>query len=506
MVQNKNTVGHAADLTLARRVQFAVAAHIRHQYTDYDTLLRQVEWLEARRLVERTCIDYLLKWRGEDNTDDDELEEILQEVIVIDDEDAEHEEANNQIDDSSSVEFVTSMKLATDVDHAEASPPYHDALETQPDQPTESNRMAEKEHIDDQVKIRQKWREAKAQRKTARNMDSLVIDLTEEPTRSRFIRIGNDYFGLQAIEHTSLANHQHYEIAQLDPTAFRSADGSRFFNTTVRKPALDARLDPTVFKSADGSQFFDVTASKPVKPRAQRIEDRNDHVAPHANNMKFTSLVDYPLSPGTHSTSFVDVTEEDNARISKPRPTSVWSNWNKTIPGTDSNVAPTTKIASFSSVQENDQASPLRFFEVDTNSQPWDPARPAFRSFREAAQFHAGPDGNKAKEGTSTVESNAARNGKRKRTPVPKQMVPNTAQRRPRADKLDLSPHRKKLRTGDRDVAQDRDVEVRFESRPQPNTTGTGARSGKELGMMKDFVTLARGVESHGGPVFTMID
>ena len=161
---------------------------------------------------------------------------------------------------------------------------------------------------------------------------------------------------------------------------------------------------------------------------------------------------------------------------------------------------------SFSSVQGNDKASPLKFYDVDKNAQPWNPDRLVFRSFKEAAHFRAEHDRSNEDMGMSTVEPNPSRSGKRKRISMPTQVASNTAQRRPSADKLDLSPQRKKLRTGDRDVAQDTDLEVRFESRRQPNTTRTGAGSAKELGMMNDFVTLARGVEGHGGPVFTMIE
>jgi hypothetical protein len=455
--------------------------------------LRQVDWFEARRRVERSCIDLILRWRGEDNTDDDdELEEILQEVIVIDDEDAEHEEADEQIDDSSSVDFVTSMKLATDVDHAEASPPYHDALETQSDQPIESERLAEKEYTDGQAKIQQKWREAKAQRKTTRNMDSLVIDLTEEPTRSRFIRIGNDYFGLQAIEHASLANHQHYEIAQMDRTAFKSAHGNKFLEATASKPASSAQLDRTAFKSADGSRFFEATASKPsTRPRAPPTGARNNRVAPQANSVRFTSLVDHPSSPGTQATKFFDITGENT---SKPQPTSSRNHRNKTTG--DSIEARAAKTASFVSVQSNDQTSPVKFYDVDESAQPWDSDRLGFRSFNEAAKYQAEHDQGNAEAEPFTVKSSASGSGKRKRT----------AQRRVVADNLNPSPQRKKRRTGDRHVAQETDVEVHFESRPQRNTTGISAGSGEELGMIDDFVRSARIVEGHGGPAFTMID
>ncbi|KAK4644822.1 hypothetical protein QC761_308320 [Podospora bellae-mahoneyi] len=52
-------VGLAADITLSRRVQLAVLAHIRHNHTRYDKLLKETSWVNARKAVESLCLDYL---------------------------------------------------------------------------------------------------------------------------------------------------------------------------------------------------------------------------------------------------------------------------------------------------------------------------------------------------------------------------------------------------------------------------------------------------------------
>ena len=85
--QGKDRVGTAPELPLARRVQLAVVAHIRHVYTDYDLLLRTNDYLLARRKVEQPCLDVLTQWREDQEDDPDAMEEILREVIVIPDDD-----------------------------------------------------------------------------------------------------------------------------------------------------------------------------------------------------------------------------------------------------------------------------------------------------------------------------------------------------------------------------------------------------------------------------------
>ncbi|WAO83099.1 DUF2293 domain-containing protein [Fusarium falciforme] len=90
-------VGLSADITLARRVQLAVLAHIRHTHTRYDTLLRETTWQNARKVVEALCLDTLVKWRGDEESGRDQLDEILREVVVISD---SEEESGEETDDS----------------------------------------------------------------------------------------------------------------------------------------------------------------------------------------------------------------------------------------------------------------------------------------------------------------------------------------------------------------------------------------------------------------------
>ena len=84
--KGKGHVGTVANLSLVRRAQLAVIAHIRHTYTDYDALLKQVQYNEARRRVEKPCLDRLIRWRGDDH-DAEDMEDVLREVIVIPDDD-----------------------------------------------------------------------------------------------------------------------------------------------------------------------------------------------------------------------------------------------------------------------------------------------------------------------------------------------------------------------------------------------------------------------------------
>lgn len=75
----------ATELPLARRVQLAALAHIRHTHTRYDKLLRETTWANARKAVEQACLDVIVKWRGDEETGRDQLDEILREVIEISD-------------------------------------------------------------------------------------------------------------------------------------------------------------------------------------------------------------------------------------------------------------------------------------------------------------------------------------------------------------------------------------------------------------------------------------
>ncbi|KAF2494106.1 hypothetical protein BU16DRAFT_64519 [Lophium mytilinum] len=93
--QDEATVGNSEE-SLPRRVQLAVGAHIRHQYTDYDKLLRQsVRRPVARQIVEEICVKIMVNWRGEDP---EQMEEVFREVIILDDDDEEDGDrhVNNQ--------------------------------------------------------------------------------------------------------------------------------------------------------------------------------------------------------------------------------------------------------------------------------------------------------------------------------------------------------------------------------------------------------------------------
>ncbi|KAK4987376.1 hypothetical protein LTR66_007621 [Elasticomyces elasticus] len=83
--KGSNRVGTCEEISLPRRVQLATIAHIRHKYTDYDNLLKQKDYTEARRLVQRGCIDKIFLWRGECDDEPEEIEELFREVIVLDD-------------------------------------------------------------------------------------------------------------------------------------------------------------------------------------------------------------------------------------------------------------------------------------------------------------------------------------------------------------------------------------------------------------------------------------
>ncbi|KAJ8062346.1 hypothetical protein OCU04_008891 [Sclerotinia nivalis] len=98
------TVGLQADLPLARRVQLAVLAHIRHTHTRYDKLLRETSWINARKVVEPVCLDVLVKWRGDEETGRDQMDEILREVVIITDSDDEDEDDSDDSEEEENEE------------------------------------------------------------------------------------------------------------------------------------------------------------------------------------------------------------------------------------------------------------------------------------------------------------------------------------------------------------------------------------------------------------------
>jgi hypothetical protein len=106
MFKGEPVVGLSPDLPLYRRVQLAVLAHIRHTHTRYDLLLKETTWENARKAVEPICLDFLVKWRGDEETGRDQLDEILREVVIItdseDSDDSSEDESDDDDDDDDS--------------------------------------------------------------------------------------------------------------------------------------------------------------------------------------------------------------------------------------------------------------------------------------------------------------------------------------------------------------------------------------------------------------------
>lgn len=106
---------------MARRVQLAVVAHIRHTYTEYDHLLKVGSWSEARSKVEHVSLAKLREWR--DEADSDELEETFREVIVIDDDDDDDSSDDDSFSETDpreqSLEIVSSRATARELQRDE---------------------------------------------------------------------------------------------------------------------------------------------------------------------------------------------------------------------------------------------------------------------------------------------------------------------------------------------------------------------------------------------------
>lgn len=96
-------VGTADEIPLVRRAQLSVVAHIRHIYTQYDRLLRRVDYKEARLRVEKDTLKKLVEWRGDDDQHDEAgkraVEEVFREVIVISDEEDSSDDGDDGDDD-----------------------------------------------------------------------------------------------------------------------------------------------------------------------------------------------------------------------------------------------------------------------------------------------------------------------------------------------------------------------------------------------------------------------
>jgi hypothetical protein len=103
---------------LARRVQLAVVAHIRHVYTDYDKMLKTGSWMQARQNVEHVSLAKLKEWRDEAGEQSNEIEDTFREVIVLDDDDDESsDEGSLSTPDEreQSMEIVSSRATARDL-------------------------------------------------------------------------------------------------------------------------------------------------------------------------------------------------------------------------------------------------------------------------------------------------------------------------------------------------------------------------------------------------------
>ncbi|KAK5091534.1 hypothetical protein LTS08_005295 [Lithohypha guttulata] len=89
-------VGTAEEIPLVRRAQLSVVAHIRHSYTNYDRLLRQLPYNDARHAVEKATLQKLVEWRGDENdkTEDSRkaVDDAVREIVVLSDEESSESE------------------------------------------------------------------------------------------------------------------------------------------------------------------------------------------------------------------------------------------------------------------------------------------------------------------------------------------------------------------------------------------------------------------------------
>lgn len=130
-------------MSLSRRVQLAVLAHIRHTHTRYDELLRETSWENARRAVESLCLDLILKWRGDEETGRDQLDEVLREIVVISDTEEDDSDDEGDDEDSSSDD---SEDMASDKEVAPVAIP-SSVAEPRPSLPAPPVRRARINHI-----------------------------------------------------------------------------------------------------------------------------------------------------------------------------------------------------------------------------------------------------------------------------------------------------------------------------------------------------------------------
>lgn len=99
--KGQKKVGTANELPLVRRAQLSVVAHVRHVYTRYDKLLREVGYREARAQVEGPTLKKLVEWRGDDdnsNGSNQVLEDVFREVIVLSDDDDSEDDTDDIVE------------------------------------------------------------------------------------------------------------------------------------------------------------------------------------------------------------------------------------------------------------------------------------------------------------------------------------------------------------------------------------------------------------------------
>ena len=109
-----------------------MVAHIRHVYTQYDRLLRETSFQDARAVVEQPTLAKLVQWRGDDENGKTVLEDVFREVIVISDDEDDDSDMDEDINATgthreSSIEVVSSNAL---VGELETRPVHYSNLET----------------------------------------------------------------------------------------------------------------------------------------------------------------------------------------------------------------------------------------------------------------------------------------------------------------------------------------------------------------------------------------
>ncbi|KUI67238.1 hypothetical protein VM1G_03422 [Cytospora mali] len=135
--QGQPVVGMVQSLPLSRRVQLAVLAHIRHNHTRYDRLLKEADYTTARKVVEKHCLDILVRWRGDEETGRDQFDEILREVVVLSD---DSDESSSDEDESSTDGLVPGI---VDGDtHCTAAMPLRNSDRRTDQQPAKASRLS----------------------------------------------------------------------------------------------------------------------------------------------------------------------------------------------------------------------------------------------------------------------------------------------------------------------------------------------------------------------------